>query len=74
MKIGSNQVVGYVHVESEEVSGLEEKSARDGLKNNTAYEALKKITCAVILELEKRRFIFRKKLDYRILPKSWSDN
>ena len=62
MKIGSNQVVGYVHVESEEVSGLEEKSARDGLKNNTAYEALKKITCAVILELEKRRFIFRRKL------------
>ena len=62
MKIGSNQVVGYVHVESEEVSGLEEKSARDGLKNNAAYEALKKITCAVILELEKRRFIFRRKL------------
>lgn len=62
MKIGSNQVVGYVHVESEEVSGLEEKSARDGLKNNTAYEALKKITCAVILELEQRRFIFRRKL------------
>ncbi|WP_455504438.1 ATP-binding protein [Blautia sp.] len=62
MKIGSNQVVGYVHVESEEISGLEEKSARDGLKNNVAYEALKKITCAVILELEQRRFIFRRKL------------
>lgn len=62
MKIGSNQVVGYVHVESEEISGLEEKSARDGLKNNTAYEALKKITCAIITELEKRRFIFRRKL------------
>lgn len=62
MKIGSNQVVGYVHVESEEVSGLEEKSARDGLKNNDAYEALKKVTCAVILELEQRRFIFRRKL------------
>lgn len=62
MKIGSNQVVGYVHVESEEVSGLEEKSARDGLKNNAAYEALKEITCAVIIELEQRRFIFRRKL------------
>lgn len=62
MKIGSNQVVGYVHVESEEASGLEEKSARDGLKNNAAYEALKKITCEVIMELEQRRFIFRRRL------------
>lgn len=63
MKIGSNQVVGYVHVESEEESGLEEKSARDGLKNNAAYEALKKVTCEIITELEKRRYIFRRKLD-----------
>lgn len=62
MKIGSNQVVGYVHVESEEFSGLEEKSARDGLKNNASYESLKKITCSVILELEQRRFLFRRKM------------
>lgn len=62
MKIGSNQVVGYVHVESEENSGLEEKSARDGLKDNAAYEALKNITCKVIIELEKRRFILRRRL------------
>jgi signal transduction histidine kinase len=62
MKIGSNQVVGYVHVESEEVSGLEEKSARDGLKNNNAYKRLVKITCDVINELEQKRFIFRRKL------------
>lgn len=61
-KIGSNQVVGYVHVESEEISGLEEKSARDGLKNNTAYEALKKITCNVISTLEEKRYIFRRKM------------
>ena len=62
LKIGSNQVVGYVHVESEEISGLEEKSARDGLKNNAAYEALKEITCKVISMLEERRFLFRRKL------------
>ena len=60
MKIGSNQVVGYVHVESEEVSGLEEKSARDGLKSNSSYDALKDITCKVISILEERRFIFRR--------------
>lgn len=62
MKIGSNQVVGYVRVESEELSGLEEKSARDGLKDNAAYEALKKITCTIITELEKRRYIFGRKI------------
>ena len=62
MKIGSNQVVGYVHVESEEISGLEEKSARDGLKNNMAYTSLKDITCEVISLLEERRFLFRRKL------------
>lgn len=62
MKIGSNQVVGYVHVESEEKSGLEEKSARDGLKENQAYKSLKEITCKVIVELEKRRYVLRKLL------------
>jgi signal transduction histidine kinase len=63
LRIGSNQVVGYVLVESEEVSGLEEKSARDGLKNNFAYNQLKKISREVISELEKRRFIFRRKME-----------
>ncbi|MGF7060712.1 ATP-binding protein [Brassicibacter mesophilus] len=62
LRIGSNQVVGYVHIESEEISNLEEKSARDGLKNNLAYERLKEITCKVIAELENRRFIFRRKI------------
>ncbi len=62
MRISSNQVVGYVHIESEEVSHLEEKSARDGLKSNSAYERLKEITCATIAELEERRFMFRRKI------------
>ena len=62
MKIGSNQVVGYVHIESEEVSNLEEKSARDGLKDNLAYEMLKSLTCKVIMELEKRRFLYRRNI------------
>lgn len=61
IKIGSNQVVGYVHIQSEESSGLEEKSARDGLKENDAYNALRRVTKEVISELEKRRFIFRRK-------------
>lgn len=62
MKIGSNQVIGYVYVESEENSGLEEKSARDGLKDNIAYSRLKEITVEIIKELETRRFAFRRKM------------
>lgn len=63
LRIGNNQVVGYVHIQSEEESGLEEKSARDGLKNNYAYEALKDLTCDIIKELEVRRFDFRRLMD-----------
>lgn len=69
-KIGSNQVVGYVHIESEELSGLEEKSARDGLKNNAEYLSLVKITQKIIVELEQRRFVFRSKMEIsRTSPK-----
>lgn len=61
-KIGSDQVSGVVHIQSEEVSNLEEKSARDGLKDNYAYEELKKITKLVIERLEEKRFLLRRKL------------
>lgn len=61
LKIGSNQVIGYVLIESEEKSDLIEKSARDGLRNNNAYQQLQKITNEVIKKLEIRRFSFRRK-------------
>ena len=60
-KIGCNQVIGCVFIESEEKSGLIENSARDGLKTNAAYEALKEVTHQVIQVLETRRYIYRKK-------------
>ena len=59
LRIGSNQVIGYVKIQSENQSGLIEKSARDGLKENNAFDQLKKITLSVIAELEKRRFSYR---------------
>lgn len=62
-KIGSNQVIGFVHIESEEKSGLIEKSARDGLRENAAYERLIEITSRVIEELEVRRFALRRSLE-----------
>nr|WP_314169617.1 sensor histidine kinase [uncultured Neisseria sp.] len=61
LKIGSNQVIGYVLIESEEKSDLIEKSARDGLRDNNAYKQLQKITNEVIKELETRRFSYRRK-------------
>ena len=59
--ISSNQVIGYVQIESEDPSGLIEKSARDGLKENKAFDRLKEITMGVITELEWRRFAYRRK-------------
>jgi signal transduction histidine kinase len=61
VRIGSNQVIGYVEIESEELSCLEEKSARDGLKENEAFRRLKKITGEVISRIEERRYIYRSK-------------
>ncbi|WP_283648123.1 sensor histidine kinase [Hafnia paralvei] len=61
-KIGSNQVIGYVKIQSEEYSNLIEKSARDGLKENISYSYLVKITKEVICLLESRRYSYRRKL------------
>lgn len=62
MRIGSNQVIGYVLIQSEEQSNLIEKSARDGLQENLSYERLKEITKEVIGKLEERRFSYRRKV------------
>jgi signal transduction histidine kinase/anti-sigma regulatory factor (Ser/Thr protein kinase) len=60
LRIGNNQAIGYVLIQSDEASGLVEKSARDGLKENVAFENLKAITKKVIEELERRRFEYRR--------------
>lgn len=59
LRIGSDQVIGCVQIESEERSGLEEKSARDGLKETDAYESFVSLTHRVIALLEERRFKYR---------------
>ena len=61
LHLGNNQVIGYVHIDSVEWSGLEEKSARDGLKENAAYSRLKEVTLAIIRQLERRRYEYRRK-------------
>lgn len=61
LRIGSNQAIGYVQIQSDEQSGLIEKSARDGLRENAAFGHLKEISTKVIAELETRRFDYRMK-------------
>ena len=61
LRIGSNQVIGYVQIQSEEHSHLIEKSARDGLIENAAFGRLKDITKEVIGKLEEKRFVYRQR-------------
>ena len=58
--IGMNQIVGFVSIENEEQSNLQEKSARDGLSENANYHGLVKICNDILInQLQKRRFDFR---------------
>lgn len=59
--IGSNQTIGYVQIQAPNQSGLIEKSARDGLRENEAFNQLKTVTTLVIMQLEWRRFDYRRK-------------
>lgn len=57
--ISTNQIIGFINIESEEKSHLIEKANREGLKENINYEHLKKIVNAILRELETRRYVFR---------------
>ena len=59
--VGINQTIGYVQIQSQDQSGLIEKSARDGLRENRAFEQLKAVTEKALTELEVRRYIYRRK-------------
>ena len=59
--IGVNQTIGYVQIQADDQSGLIEKSARDGLRENKPFNRLKDVTLDVITELEWRRYHYRRK-------------
>lgn len=59
LRVGCDQVIGFIHIESEEKSGLEEKSARDGIKETPEYFGLKEIAKQALKQLETRRFSYR---------------
>lgn len=60
-RIGNNQIVGFITIQPEEKSNLEEKSARDGLKENEYFFGLKELADKALSEIETRRFIFRER-------------
>jgi len=72
-RIGLDQIVGFISVESEEYSYLEEKSARDGIKESSYYSGLIKIIEKSLNELEKERFIYRQIKTKEKKSKSSSD-
>lgn len=61
LRISNNQIVGFITIQPEEYSNLEEKSARDGLKENEYYFGLKELAKKVLAELEIRRLAIRTK-------------
>ncbi|WP_107926506.1 sensor histidine kinase [Lysinibacillus parviboronicapiens] len=63
LRIGVDQIIGFVSIQPEEASKLEEKSARDGLKENAYFEGLNEQVIAALRELENRRFDFRRSMD-----------
>lgn len=62
--IGHNQVAGYVTVQDEDVSGLFEKSSREGFEENLQFRRLRALILTLFKEqVEPRRYKFRKNAD-----------
>ena len=73
MRIGHNQIIGFVGIQTEELSHLEEKSARDGLVEDRYYAGLKYLILYAISQLQEKRFGFRKQSFRGRKPKSVND-
>lgn len=63
LAIGSEQINGQIRIENEEISGLKEKSARDGLYENLNFFTLARIAQLALNLLETERFKYRQKND-----------
>lgn len=60
LAISNNQTFGTVRIEPEELSHLEEKSARDGLREDDHYARLRQVVSRVVAELQRRRYEIRR--------------
>ena len=60
-RIGHGQISGTINVGSESESNLIERSSREGLETNSAFERLVTLITNVLLKIEQKRFDFRAK-------------
>jgi signal transduction histidine kinase len=61
LRIGSDQISGYIFVENENNSGLKEKSSRESFFENEPYYTLIEVVHQCLARLEEFRFDFRRK-------------
>ncbi len=61
LKLGISQVSGRVQILEEEISGLIERSSREGLEHNGSFARLRSLICGVLIHVEQRRQGFREK-------------
>ncbi|WP_341236213.1 sensor histidine kinase [uncultured Sulfitobacter sp.] len=62
LRIGHNQIAGYLKIGSEQDSNLFERSSREGLEDNAAFQNLARLTKRLLAEVvEPKRFDFREK-------------
>ena len=62
LRIGHNQVAGYLKIEGEQESNLFERSSREGFEDNAAFQNLEKLIKRLLAEVvEPKRFDFREK-------------
>lgn len=60
-KIGHGQISGTLSVSSEYESNLIERSSREGLENNSAFERLTELIIDLLIKVEQKRYDFRTK-------------
>ena len=60
-KLGLNQVWGIVDIEVEQISGLVERSSREGLEHSGEFLRLKRLLADLMTRVEELRFEFRQK-------------
>lgn len=60
-KIGHGQISGTLSVGSESESSLIERSSREGLENNSAFERLTELIIDLLIKIEQKRYDFRTK-------------
>ncbi|AUO01597.1 ATP-binding protein [Serratia marcescens] len=60
-RLGHSQVSGSIYVGSEQESNLIERSSREGLETNSAFDRLIKLITNILVIIEQKRFDFRAK-------------